>query len=168
MVLLVIFANFFIINNKQILDQVKNTENIDYQGEYTLVQIDKITQKLLDLGLNNHTIVTFKGDLGAGKTTLIKTLCQKLGVEDNISSPTFSIINEYKAKNRAIYHIDLYRIETIEEAIDIGIEEYLYSGGLCLIEWPKIIESLLPEKYLHIEIDNLGKFTRALRMYTLT
>ena len=96
---------------------------------------------------------TFTGELGAGKTTLIKEICNKNKVTDSMSSPSFSIVNEYlTSTDKSIYHLDLYRINSFEEAINIGIEEYLYSGYLCLIEWPEIIEDLLPEETVEIEI----------------
>ena len=89
-------------------------------------------------------IILLNGEMGVGKTTLIKEICLKLGVEENVSSPTFGFINEYKGSETKIYHFDAYRIEDEEEAYDIGIEDYLYSGHWCLIEWPGKIDSLLP------------------------
>ena len=98
-------------------------------------------------------VIVFRGDLGAGKTTLIKNMCKLLGVKDAIRSPTFSIVNEYKsADNEGIFHFDFYRLNREEEAYDIGAEEYFYSGKLCLIEWPSKIESLLPKKRIEVHI----------------
>lgn len=95
----------------------------------------------------------FNGDLGAGKTTLIKELCRIFGVVDMVNSPTFSLVNEYRDKNGSrYYHLDFYRIKNEEEALDIGAEEYLYSGAYCFIEWPSKIPSLLPGDYLSIVI----------------
>ncbi len=97
-------------------------------------------------------IFLFEGDMGAGKTTFIKVICEALGVDDLVSSPTFSIVNEYLAKDGKIYHFDFYRIKDLQEAYDIGYEEYFYSRNICFIEWPEKITSLLPEHYLKIEI----------------
>lgn len=99
----------------------------------------------------------FKGEMGAGKTTFIRYICSELGVLENVSSPTFSIINEYSRKNgQLIYHFDFYRIEKEQEAVDIGCEEYFYSGGICLIEWPEKILNLLPEEIIEIKIVSDG------------
>tara|TARA_R110002012_G_scaffold13845_3_gene58322 strand:- start:13453 stop:13881 length:429 start_codon:yes stop_codon:yes gene_type:complete len=95
----------------------------------------------------------FEGELGAGKTTLIKELCEQLEVVDNVSSPTFSIVNEYETtEGETIYHFDFYRIKSEAEAADIGVDEYFYSGNYCFIEWPSKIPSLLPEEYLKITL----------------
>ena len=95
----------------------------------------------------------FKGEMGAGKTTFIRYICQELEVVENVSSPTFSIINEYSCKNgELVYHFDFYRIEKEREAVDIGCEEYFYSGGICLIEWPEKILNLLPEGIIEVSI----------------
>lgn len=100
-----------------------------------------------------HQVVTFQGEMGVGKTTLIKKLCFRLGVKDAMSSPTFSIVNEYRdAQDNAIYHFDFFRIKSLREAIDIGADEYFYSGNLCFIEWPEMINELLPENHLQINI----------------
>ncbi len=106
--------------------------------------------------LNNYStfyIYALYGRLGAGKTTLTKEICTLLGVNGNMSSPTFSLVNEYESeRGEIIYHLDLYRINTVEELFDIGYEEYLFSGNKCFIEWPDIMEDLLQEKYLEIRI----------------
>lgn len=105
--------------------------------------------------IKNHTVFAFEGNMGAGKTTFIKAICETLGVEDVINSPTFSIINEYRVSDTGalIYHFDFYRIRKISEAQDIGTEDYLYSGALCFIEWSEKIQELLPENtvFVHIE-----------------
>jgi tRNA threonylcarbamoyladenosine biosynthesis protein TsaE len=106
-------------------------------------------------------IFLFEGEMGAGKTTFIKAICEALGVEDLVSSPTFSIVNEYLGKNKSrIYHFDFYRIENLQEAYDIGYEEYFYSGDLCLVEWPEKIHGLLPESYIRISITTTAPDTR--------
>lgn len=95
----------------------------------------------------------WEGQMGAGKTTMIRELCKQLGVVDNVSSPTFAIVNQYQtAQGHGVYHFDFYRIKSEQEALDIGCEEYFYSGDYCLIEWAERIPSLLPEKYLRISI----------------
>ncbi len=97
-------------------------------------------------------VVVLTGDLGAGKTTFCNLLCSSLGVKSGLSSPTFSVINEYEAEHGKIFHMDWYRIENVEDLMNIGIEEYLYSGNTCLIEWPEVGASLLPDQYIHIHI----------------
>lgn len=101
------------------------------------------------------------GEMGAGKTTLIKQLCKQLGVTENVNSPTFSIVNEYlSTKNETIYHFDFYRIEMPQEAIDMGVEEYFHSGSYCFIEWAEKIENLLPEDVFSVKINILGSQKR--------
>jgi tRNA threonylcarbamoyladenosine biosynthesis protein TsaE len=108
-------------------------------------------------------IFVFEGSMGAGKTTFIKEICLALGVTDRVSSPTFSIVNEYLGANQqAVYHFDFYRIKDLQEAYDIGYEEYFYSGQFCLIEWPEKIAPLLPETYIKVKIDLLSEETRNL------
>ena len=98
-------------------------------------------------------VIAFYGSMGAGKTTLIKDFCHRMGVTDEVNSPTFAIVNEYVTEEgEPVYHFDFYRIKKIEEAYDIGYENYFYSGHLCLIEWPEIIEPLLPDRYLRVEL----------------
>ena len=97
-------------------------------------------------------IFVFEGEMGAGKTTFIKTVCEELGITDVVSSPTFSIVNEYETPDTTVYHFDFYRIKNIREAYDIGYEEYFYSGNICLIEWPERVAELLPENYIRVEI----------------
>ena len=96
--------------------------------------------------MGDDTVFAFYGKMGAGKTTFIKALCQELGVEDEVNSPTFAIINEYRSQTTAelIYHFDFYRIKKLEEVYDLGYEDYFYSGALCFIEWPELVEELLP------------------------
>lgn len=104
--------------------------------------------------MDDRTVYAFHGNMGAGKTTFIKAVCEELGVEDVINSPTFAIINEYRSATTAelIYHFDFYRINKLSEAEDIGTEDYFYSGALCLIEWPEKIEELLPPDTVHVTI----------------
>ena len=120
--------------------------------EYTN-KTDQAAQMFLKQYAGYH-IIAFYGEMGAGKTTFIKALCNKLGVTDMVSSPTFNIINEYFCENGSIiYHCDFYRIKNTEEALDIGIEEYFHTRNFCFIEWPEKIESLLPEEALKIKIE---------------
>jgi tRNA threonylcarbamoyladenosine biosynthesis protein TsaE len=103
-----------------------------------------VAKKVL-ASLENEKVIAFYGEMGAGKTTFIKAICEEMGVTDTISSPTFSIVNEYRGRNgKKIYHFDFYRIKNQDEAYDMGYEEYFYSGALCLIEWPEKIKDLLP------------------------
>jgi tRNA threonylcarbamoyladenosine biosynthesis protein TsaE len=98
-------------------------------------------------------ILLFTGDLGAGKTTLIKAICEELGVEDIVGSPTFSIINEYRLPNKnPVYHFDCYRLTSERQLNEIGIDEYLFSGYYCLVEWPDLLKDLLPEKHVSISL----------------
>lgn len=100
----------------------------------------------------NHKIILFEGEMGAGKTTLIKEMIHQMGSEDETSSPTFSIVNEYETEMGKIYHFDFYRIKSEEEAMDFGVEDYLDSGNYCFIEWPEKIENLIPEPHHLIKI----------------
>lgn len=106
-------------------------------------------------GMGDNTVFAFYGAMGAGKTTFIKALCRILGVEDEVNSPTFAIVNEYRSATTAelIYHFDFYRIKKIEEVYDMGYEDYFYSGALCLIEWPELAESVLPEDTVRVRIE---------------
>lgn len=120
--------------------------------------LDLITDQLIK-AFGDINIILFNGEMGAGKTTLIKQLCKKLGVEENTSSPTFSIVNEYQTKNKnSIYHFDFYRLESEQEALDFGYEDYFYSNSFCFIEWSEKIPNLIPEKHLivNIELDSVN------------
>jgi tRNA threonylcarbamoyladenosine biosynthesis protein TsaE len=102
----------------------------------------------------NHTVFAFRGKMGVGKTTFIKAICEELGVSDTINSPSFAIINEYESgtTGATIYHFDFYRINSIQEAVNIGAEDYFNSGSLCFIEWPEKVESLLPENTVWVDM----------------
>lgn len=130
----------------------------------TTADLDSVAQEFLAL-MGDATVYTFEGEMGAGKTTFINALSRALGVEDDpTGSPTFSIINEYRSDTTAelIYHFDLYRIESLEQAFDIGVEDYLDSGALCLIEWPDRIEDILPDDTVRVKIDVLPDGARRL------
>jgi tRNA threonylcarbamoyladenosine biosynthesis protein TsaE len=109
-----------------------------------------------------HKIFAFDGEMGAGKTTFIKVICKYLGVEDLVSSPTFSLVNEYDAKGTPLYHFDFYRIKDISEAYDIGYEEYFYSGSICFIEWPEKVEELLPIPHINVLIELVDQEKRTM------
>lgn len=103
--------------------------------------------------MGDSKVFAFYGSMGAGKTTFIKALCEEMGVTETVSSPTFAIINEYRDKEgRAIFHFDFYRINKLEEAFDFGYEDYFYSGNVCFIEWPELVEPILPENTVKITI----------------
>lgn len=102
----------------------------------------------------DHRVFAFYGKMGVGKTTFIQSVCKVLGSPDNVTSPTFALINEYKTERQdSIFHFDFYRIKDMEEAYDLGYEDYLYSGNYCLIEWPEMIEPLLPENIVEVKIE---------------
>ena len=126
---------------------------------YSLSKIETVATNLLP-HLTSKVILV-NGEMGAGKTTMIKALCKALNSPDDISSPTFSLINEYRtASNEPLYHFDCYRIESEEEAYDFGAEEYLHSGHLCFIEWSENIASLLPEESNALMIEKIDATTR--------
>ena len=129
----------------------------------TLDDIPKSAEKFLN-SIGNDSVFAFYGDMGAGKTTFIKAVCEELGVRETVSSPTFAIINEYTAANGApIYHFDFYRIRKLEEVYDFGYEEYFYSGELCFIEWPELIEEVLPDNVTRVVITEQEDGSRVLR-----
>jgi len=118
---------------------------------YNLDDVEYIASQLIN-NINSRTLL-FYGDMGVGKTTLIKALVKALGCNDEVSSPTFSIVNEYKLIDDKIYHFDLYRIKDIEEAYNFGIEDYLYSNNWVIIEWPELVESMFYEKFNKVSIE---------------
>ena len=121
--------------------EINSVEELSQVSEYLLVLRDE------------SDIIAFYGPMGAGKTTLIKNLCHRMGVTDEVNSPTFAIVNEYVTEEaESVYHFDFYRIKKLEEVYDIGYENYFYSGNLCLLEWPEMIESLMPEKFIRVDI----------------
>ena len=127
--------------------------------EFKLQDMDTLAERICSL--LQHPIITFEGAMGIGKTTLIAAICEHLKAVDTVSSPTFSLINEYKTEEgKSIYHFDCYRIETPEEAYDFGAEEYLDSGSICLIEWAEKMQPLLPSELHHIKIEFVDPATR--------
>ena len=103
--------------------------------------------------IGTHRVFAFYGNMGAGKTTFIKAICNELGVRDDVNSPTFAIVNEYASNMGPVYHFDFYRIKNTSEVLDLGFEDYAYSGNLCLMEWPELIEDLLPEETISVKIE---------------
>jgi len=129
---------------------------------YTLDGIEHAAAGLIRL-TKDYKVFTFSGELGAGKTTLIAKICQGLGVQEPVSSPTYSIIQEYELPDESlIYHMDLYRIKNISEAVDAGVEDCLLSNELCFVEWPEIATSLFPAKTIHIKLQTISSFKRKL------
>ena len=115
--------------------------------------------------LDKGNIFAFYGKMGSGKTTFIKSICEELGVEDSINSPTFAIVNEYEGKEkRTIYHFDFYRIKSVEEVYNMGYEEYIYSNAICFMEWPELIEELLPEECIKVYINENADGSRTIRV----
>ena len=132
---------------------------------YSLEQLPEIAQEIINSSKSKTLL--FNGEMGAGKTTLIKEISKQLGVEDIASSPTFSLVNEYRTnKGETVYHFDFYRIETEEEAYDMGIEEYLYSDAWCFIEWGEKVQNLLPLEIVNINIDVVDINQRTLEIKT--
>ena len=134
-----------------------------YQVKFTLDEIGDVTKSLID-EINTVNIILLKGELGAGKTTLIKSILKNLGVKENITSPTFSIVNQYFISNRSINHFDLYRIKSTEELDVMGFEEYLYSEGVSFIEWPEIAMSKINERYIEIYIKFIDEKSREITL----
>jgi len=131
--------------------------------EFSLNEIDRIAKQIL--GQNPEKVILFEAEMGTGKTTLIKALCKALSVEDNISSPTFSLVNEYETTTKEfIYHFDFYRLKSETEALDFGLEDYLYSGNYCFLEWSEKIPNLIPDKHTIIKIQVLENGNRELYM----
>lgn len=130
---------------------------------HSLDDLPQLVQEILGDCIDSKIFV-FYGNLGAGKTTLIKTLCQQLGYKGDVTSPTFSLVNHYKTLEIDIYHMDLYRLKDEEEALEIGIEEYLYSGAYCFIEWPQVVIPLLDEPYYKVQIEVLENLIRKINI----
>jgi tRNA threonylcarbamoyladenosine biosynthesis protein TsaE len=131
--------------------------------EFDLQEINQVAKKIIEA--NPEKVILFNGEMGAGKTTLIKALCNYLGIENPTSSPTFSLVNEYEnTSGEVIYHFDVYRLKNQSEALDMGIDEYLYSGNWCFIEWAEKIPDLIPENHSVITITQLDNGNRSLEL----
>jgi tRNA threonylcarbamoyladenosine biosynthesis protein TsaE len=134
---------------------------------YGITDLPEITKELAQI-ISQFRVVTFTGNLGAGKTTLIKMLCAHLGVKETVNSPTFSLVNQYSTEGAEVgdvlFHIDLYRLKNEEEAFDAGIEEHLFSGHLCLVEWPEKAIGIIPDNTLRVEITTQDHEQRHIRV----
>ena len=134
---------------------------------YGITDLSEITKELAQI-ISQFRVVTFTGNLGAGKTTLIKMLCWHWGVKEKVNSPTFSLVNQYSTEGAEVgdvlFHIDLYRLKNEEEAFDAGIEEHLFSGHLCLVEWPEKAIGIIPDNTLRVEITTQDHEQRHIRV----
>lgn len=129
---------------------------------FTLDEIQNAAEKFL-VAVGENRVLAFYGKMGAGKTTFIKAVCQTLGVQETASSPTFAIVNEYQTVgSENVFHFDFYRLKSPAEALDFGVEEYLESGNFCLLEWPEIVEEILPNDILKIKISEIDNNKRKL------
>ena len=134
--------------------------------EITIKSLDEIQQAADDFvaAMGDNTVFALYGPMGVGKTTFTKAVCERLGVKDNITSPTFAIVNEYRSTaDELIYHFDFYRIKKLEEVYDMGYEDYFYSGAICFIEWPELIEELLPLDAVKVTLSENSDGTRSVR-----
>ena len=131
----------------------------------SLNDIDSAAKAFVE-AMDQNTVFAFYGKMGAGKTTFIKAVCEALGVTDVVNSPTFSIVNEYRSETTGelIYHFDFYRIKKLSEVYDMGYEDYFYSGALCFIEWPELVEELLPGDAVKVTIEELEDGSRVIRL----
>ena len=117
-----------------------------------LSDLPRVAEEVIN-SLDGRTVVLLRGGMGAGKTTLVSRIAALLGAEDTVTSPTFALVNQYEGSECRIYHFDFYRIKSVEEVYNMGYEEYLYSDAVCFMEWPELVEELLPEECIRVEID---------------
>ncbi len=140
------------MTEKNNISQVGRKDFTFHLSPFTLAELPEVAKELLGT-FPEERFFAFFGKMGVGKTTLIKELCAVLGVEDNVCSPTFAIVNEYSSGvGEPVYHFDFYRLKNLGEAYDLGYEEYFYSGCYCFTEWTEKVEELLPERYVRVEI----------------
>ncbi len=131
--------------------------------KFSLAEIDEVAQRILKE--NPQRVIRFEAEMGTGKTTLIKALCKALQIEDTISSPTFSLVNQYATRDgEVVYHFDFYRLKNEVEALDFGVDDYLYSGNWCFLEWSEKISNLIPDAHTTIKIKILENGNRSLEM----
>ena len=139
--------------------------------EIKINSLDNIREaaKQFIAAMEDNTVFAFYGKMGAGKTTFIKAICEELGVTDVINSPTFAIVNEYRSDKTGelIYHFDFYRIKKLDEVYDMGYEDYFYSGALCFIEWPELVEEVLPGDAVKVTIEEVEDGTRSVRLESI-
>lgn len=135
-------------------------------AEIIIPSLDRIAEAARSFvaHIGERRLFAFYGDMGAGKTTFIKAICDELGVTDTVSSPTFAIVNEYSSAHGPIYHFDFYRINSISEVMDLGFDDYVNSGYLCLMEWPELIEDLMPDDTVSVHIEAREDGTRLVSM----
>jgi tRNA threonylcarbamoyladenosine biosynthesis protein TsaE len=117
----------------------------------SLSELERVAEEILS-SMGERRVVLLRGGMGAGKTTLVSRIAAQLGAEDTVTSPTFALVNQYEGREGTIYHFDFYRINRVEEVFDLGYEEYFYSGELCFVEWPEMVEGLLPEDAMEVRI----------------
>lgn len=150
--------------------QTKESQII-FSMEIKITSLDNIREaaKQFIAAMEDNTVFAFYGKMGAGKTTFIKAICEELGVTDVINSPTFAIVNEYRSDETGelIYHFDFYRIKKLDEVYDMGYEDYFYSGALCFIEWPELVEEVLPGDAVKVTIEEVEDGTRSVRMESI-
>jgi tRNA threonylcarbamoyladenosine biosynthesis protein TsaE len=133
---------------------------MEYLSARNLEDLDFISRKIIEI-IGDNRIVAFYGKMGAGKTTLIKSICKNLTYKDVVTSPTFTLVNEYRTeKGEIIYHFDFYRVRKLEEIYDFGYEDYFFSGNYCFIEWPEIAQGLLPAGTINVKIEELSDHSR--------
>ena len=139
--------------------------------EIKITSLDNLREaaKQFIAAMEDNTVFAFYGKMGAGKTTFIKAICEELGVTDVINSPTFAIVNEYRSDETGelIYHFDFYRIKKLDEVYDMGYEDYFYSGALCFIEWPELVEEVLPGDAVKVTIEEVEDGTRSVRLESI-
>ena len=144
---------------------------IIFSMEIKITSLDNIREaaKQFIAAMEDNTVFAFYGKMGAGKTTFIKAICEELGVTDVINSPTFAIVNEYRSDETGelIYHFDFYRIKKLDEVYDMGYEDYFYSGALCFIEWPELVEEVLPGDAVKVTIEEIEDGTRSVRLESI-
>ena len=144
---------------------------IIFSMEIKINSLDNIREaaKQFIAAMEDNTVFAFYGKMGAGKTTFIKAVCEELGVTDVINSPTFAIVNEYRSDETGelIYHFDFYRIKKLDEVYDMGYEDYFYSGALCFIEWPELVEEVLPGDAVKVTIEEVEDGTRSVRLESI-
>ena len=144
---------------------------IIFSMEIKITSLDNLREaaKQFIAAMEDNTVFAFYGKMGAGKTTFIKAICEELGVTDVINSPTFAIVNEYRSDETGelIYHFDFYRIKKLDEVYDMGYEDYFYSGALCFIEWPELVEEVLPGDAVKVTIEEVEDGTRSVRLESI-
>lgn len=133
--------------------------------QFDIDQIDSVSKEVLS-SLGEYRLVRMIGEMGAGKTTLIKAICKQLGVEEEVNSPTFAIVNEYKGSVSDVFHFDFYRVNTLQEAIELGLDEYLYSDHYVFMEWPQLVDEYLPEEVATITIKEIENGKREVEVCT--